>query len=76
MQAERIHDPEKTERTELVFKGEALEALVEIARRENKRLDQVVEDALSLKKWTLEVKDDGDKIVVRSGNKDKYQLAL
>ena len=34
----------------------------------------MVESALGLKRWVLEkrVKDDGDKVIVRHGDKDKY----
>jgi hypothetical protein len=60
----------------LTFTGEGLEALLEIAKRENKTLDEVVEDALGLKQWALDVKKSGDEVVVRHGRKDKYRLVI
>jgi hypothetical protein len=63
------------ERT-LTFSGEALEALLEIAEREKKSPDEVIADALGLKQWALEVKENGDEVVVRHGNKDKYRLVV
>lgn len=70
---ERIRDPEKLE---LTFSGKALEALYEIAEQEGKSLDEVIESALGLKQWALEVKENGDKVIVRHGKKDKYELAV
>lgn len=70
---QRVRDPEKRS---LVFEGEALEALEEIARREGKRLDEVVEEALSLKRWVSQVKEDGARIIVRRGRKDEYELVI
>jgi hypothetical protein len=70
---EWARDPET--RT-LTFTGEALEALYEIAERENKSLDEVIEDALGLKRWALERKDNGEKIIVRKGRRDRYELVI
>jgi hypothetical protein len=70
---DRIRDPEELS---LTFTGKALDALLEIAEHENKSLDEVIESALGLKQWALEVKENGDEVVVRHGNKDRYQLAL
>ena len=70
---ERVRDPEKLE---LTFTGRALDALYEIAERENKDLDEVIESALGLKQWALEVKESGDRVVVRHGKEDKYELAV
>lgn len=67
---------EREDKTSLVFEGEALEALREIARREHKRLDEVIEDALSLKKWSLRVKDEGGRVIVRKGKRDEYELVI
>ncbi len=62
------------EKLEMTFTGRGLHALYEIARRENLPLDEVVESALGLKEWTLDVRDAGDEIIVRDGKKDKYKL--
>lgn len=73
---ERIGDPEKVD---FVFTGKALEALQEIAEREGKsldELDEVIESAIGLKQWTHEVKANGERIIVRRGNKDKYELTV
>jgi hypothetical protein len=70
---QQAHDP--GERT-LTFTGEALEALLEIAERENKSLDEVIEDALGLKYWALERKANGEKIIVRKGRTDMYELVI
>lgn len=64
------------EKVEVTFSGKGLRALLEIAERENKSLDEVVESALGLKQWALGVKDDGDEVIVRHGDKDKYKLVL
>lgn len=58
-----------------VFPGEALAVLHDIAERENKPLDEVVERAPSMKLWSLEVTEAGDEVVVRHGRKDKYLLS-
>jgi hypothetical protein len=60
----------------LTFTGQALEALLEIAERENKSLDEVIEDALGLKRWALDRKDNGEKVIVRKGRKDRYELVI
>ena len=74
-----MKEKEQTRETEtrtLTFTGEALEALYEIAEREKKSLDEVIEDALGLKQWTLERKDNGEKIIVRKGRRDRYELVV
>lgn len=73
MEEGKVRNPEQME---LTFTGEALEALLEIAKRENRRLDEVIEDALSLKRWSLKVKDEGGRVVVRKGQKDEYELVI
>ena len=65
-----------SDKLSMVISGEALKALRDIARRENKALDEVVESALGLKEWSLDVRDAGDEIVVRHRGGDKYALAL
>ena len=70
---EQTRDPET--RT-LTFTGKALEALYEIAERENKSLDEVIEDALGLMRWALEQKDNGERVIVRKGRKDRYELVI
>jgi hypothetical protein len=65
-----------SEKLSLTFRGKALRTLTEIAERENLPLDEVIESALGLKQWALEVKDNGDEVVVRHGNKDKYKLVV
>ena len=60
----------------MVFSGEALAVLHDIAERKNKPLDEVVESSLSLKLWSLEVIEAGDDLVVRHGRKDKYLFCL
>jgi hypothetical protein len=70
---ERIHGPEKLS---LTFSGKALDILTEIAESEGLSLDEVIESALGLKQWALEVKEKGDEVVVRHGNKDKYKLVV
>ncbi len=64
------------EKLEVTFTGKGLRTLLDIAERENKPLDEVVESALGLKQWILEVKDEGDEVIVRRGKKDKYKLVL
>lgn len=74
-----LEDREQTHSSEertLTFTGKALEALLEIAEREKKDLDEVVEDALGLKRWTLDVKDNHETVVVRKGRKDRYELVI
>ena len=75
MLEERAQAQDAEERT-LTFTGRGLETLLRIAKQENKSLDEVVEDALGLKQWALEVKEDGDEVVVRHGKKDKYKLVV
>lgn len=75
MLEERAQVRDAEERT-LTFTGKGLEVLLGIARRENKSPDEVIEDALGLKQWALEVKEKGDEVVVRHGNKDKYKLVV
>lgn len=70
---ERTRDPEKLS---LTFSGKALDILTEIAESEGLSLDEVIESALGLKQWALEVKEKGDEVVVRHGNKDKYKLVV
>jgi len=60
----------------LTFSGKALDTLNRIAERENLPFDEVIESALGLKQWALEVKDSGDEVIVRHGNKDKYKLVV
>jgi hypothetical protein len=33
-------------------------------------------EALGLKQWTLERREEGDEVIVRHGNRDKYRLVL
>lgn len=70
---ERTRDPE---RISLTFSGEALDTLKKIAEHEDKSFDEVVASALGLKQWALEVKDNKDRVVVRHGDKDKYELTV
>jgi len=71
---------EKESRTpqklELTFTGEGLRALLDIAEREEMPLDEVVESALGLKQWALDVKDKGDEVIVRHDGTDKYRLVI
>jgi hypothetical protein len=64
------------EKLELTFTGEGLRALLDIAEREEMPLDEVVESALGLKQWALDVKDKGDEVIVRHDGTDKYRLVI
>lgn len=70
---ERVRDPEKLE---LTVRGKALDILNEIAEQEDKTVDEVLRESLGLKQWALEVKENGDTVIVRHGKKDKYELAI
>jgi hypothetical protein len=69
----RTHDPEKLS---FIFEGKALEDLREIAGREGKELDEVIESALGLKKWALDVKEDGGQVIVRRKKTEDMELVL
>lgn len=58
------------------FTGKALEDLQEIAEREGKELDEVIESALGLKKWALDVKEDGGQVIVRRKRAEDKELVL
>jgi hypothetical protein len=70
---ERTRDPEKMS---FVFEGKALTDLRAIAEREGKELDEVIESALGLKKWALDVKEDGGHIIVRRKKEEDRELVL
>ena len=69
----RTRDPEKLS---FIFEGKALEDLREIAEREGKELDEVIESALGLKKWALDVKEDGGQVIVRRKRAEDKELVL
>ena len=48
----------------------------EIAEREGKELDEVIESALGLKKWALDVKEDGGQVIVRRKRAEDKELVL
>ena len=58
------------------FTGKALEDLQEIAGREGKELDEVIESALGLKKWALDVKENGGQVIVRRKKAEDRELVL
>ena len=70
---DQVRDPEKMS---FVFEGKALEQLREIAEREGVELDEVIESALGLKKWTLDLKEDGGHVIVRRNRKEDRELVL
>jgi hypothetical protein len=74
--AEATEQIRNSEKLSFTFTGKALEDLREIAEREDKSLDEVIESALGLKKWALEVKDDGGTIIVRRAKADDRELVL
>lgn len=70
---EQIHNPGKMS---FVFEGKALEQLREIAEHEGLELDEVIESALGLKKWTLDLKEDGGHVIVRRNRREDSELVL
>jgi hypothetical protein len=70
---ERIHDPEKLS---FIFEGRALAHLREIAEREGMELDEAIESALGLKKWALDLKHDGGRVIVRREKEEDKELVL
>lgn len=74
--AEGLKDRSKEQSIKLTFTGAALDALYELAEREGKPLDEVIEGALGLMQWAAKVKDEGDTVIVRHGRKDKYELVI
>lgn len=70
---EQVRDPEKLS---FVFEGKALAELREIADREGLELDEVIESAIGLKKWTLDLKEDGGRVIVRRKRKEDRELVL
>lgn len=67
---------DRLEELRVTLTGKALREVQEIAEREDKTVDEVLRSAIGLMLWTREVKENGGKIVMREGNKDKYELAL
>jgi hypothetical protein len=72
-EGQRTRDPEKLS---FVFEGKALADLKAIAEHEGMELDEVIESALGLKKWALEVKEDGGTIIVRRKKEEDRELVL
>jgi hypothetical protein len=56
---------DRAERVSFVFEGKALEDVREIAEREGIDLDEAIEKAIGLRRYVLEVKHDGGRVIVR-----------
>ncbi len=56
------------------FSTEVFEMLEEIARKKNKTVTEVIEEAIGLERWYQKTRDEGGRIIVEKTNGDKWEI--
>jgi hypothetical protein len=64
MLQEKSADKHSVNEVRVSFSGEAYEILEDIARRKNKPIEDVVEDALGLERWYQEIREQGGRVII------------
>jgi len=74
MLQDREQDKQSAEEIYISFSGEAYEILKDIARRKNKPIEDVVEDALGLERWYQEILEEGGRVIIERKDGDVREL--
>ncbi len=62
------------EEVTISFTAEVYQMLEEIARKKNKTVTEVVEEAIGLERWYTKTREEGGRIIVEKSNGDKWEI--
>jgi len=74
MLQDREQERQSTGEVYISFSGEAYEILEDIARRKNKPIEDVIEDALGLERWYQEVREQGGRVIIERNDGSVKEL--
>lgn len=67
-------EQETNQEVTVSFSTEVFEMLENIARKKNKTVTEVIEEAIGLERWYTKTREEGGKVIVEGKNGDKWEI--